>query len=103
MNVRIEVGAPIDLCASSQSVGKQATTTRCFCYAVNESLNRRKSTLVTDTTRSESQIPTPASPSFGWNVYAEQINGRFAMIGFVLLLGIEFFTGQDLWTWLGLR
>ena len=45
----------------------------------------------------------PTEPSFGWNVYAEQINGRFAMVGFVLLLGLEFFTGQDLFTWLGLR
>ncbi len=42
-------------------------------------------------------------PSFGWNVYAEQVNGRFAMMGFVLLLLLEFVTGQDLFTWLGLR
>jgi hypothetical protein len=46
---------------------------------------------------------SPVEPSFGWNVYAEQINGRFAMVGFVLLLGLELFTGQDLFTWLGLR
>jgi hypothetical protein len=42
-------------------------------------------------------------PSFGWNLYAEQVNGRFAMVGFVLLLLLEFVTGQDLLTWLGLR
>jgi hypothetical protein len=55
-------------------------------------------------TRSDSQIPTsPSEPSFGWNVYAEQINGRFAMVGFVLLLILELVTGQDLFTWLGLR
>lgn len=42
-------------------------------------------------------------PSFGWNIYAEQVNGRFAMVGFVLLLILELVTGQDLWTWLGLR
>jgi hypothetical protein len=42
-------------------------------------------------------------PAFGWTAYAEQINGRFAMIGFVVLLLLEILTGQDLFTWLGLR
>jgi hypothetical protein len=42
-------------------------------------------------------------PTFGWTAYAEQINGRFAMVGFVFLLCLEFFTHQDLFTWLGLR
>ena len=55
-------------------------------------------------TRSESPTSiSPLEPSFGWNVYAEQINGRFAMVGFVLLLVLELVTGQDLLTWLGLR
>jgi Chlorophyll A-B binding protein len=59
---------------------------------------------VTTNTEPDSKIATPpAEPSFGWNVYAEQINGRFAMVGFVLLLFLELVTGQDLWTWLGLR
>jgi Chlorophyll A-B binding protein len=54
--------------------------------------------------QSDSQTSTsPSEPSFGWNVYAEQINGRFAMVGFVLLLILELITGQDLFTWLGLR
>ncbi len=42
-------------------------------------------------------------PAFGFSPYAEQINGRFAMIGFVGLLLLEFFTHQDFFTWLGLR
>ncbi len=42
-------------------------------------------------------------PAFGWTKYAEQINGRFAMAGFVLLIVLEFFTKQDIITWLGLR
>jgi hypothetical protein len=46
--------------------------------------------------------PKP-EPAFGWNAYAEQINGRFAMVGFVGLLLLEFFTRQDFFTWLGLR
>ncbi|MEZ2227106.1 MAG: chlorophyll a/b-binding protein [Microcoleus sp.] len=43
-----------------------------------------------------------AEPTFGWNVYAEQINGRFAMVGFVAILLLEFFTGENFFTWLGL-
>lgn len=60
----------------------------------------------------ETPIPTPSpetetlelpEPAFGWTPYSEQINGRFAMIGFVLLLLQEVLTGQDIFTWLGLR
>ncbi|MBD2312432.1 high light inducible protein [Desertifilum sp. FACHB-1129] len=42
-------------------------------------------------------------PSFGWTSYAELINGRFAMIGFIALIVLEIFTRQDFFTWLGLR
>jgi len=52
---------------------------------------------------SSSKTSNQPEPAFGWNAYAEQINGRFAMIGFILLLLIEFFTHQDFFTWLGLR
>ncbi len=45
----------------------------------------------------------PDAPGFGWSRYAEQINGRFAMIGFISLLVLEVFTHQDIFTWLGLR
>ncbi len=40
-------------------------------------------------------------PAFGWTPYAELINGRFAMIGFVALLILQFVTRQDFFTWLG--
>ena len=46
--------------------------------------------------------PEP-EPTFGWNAYAEKMNGRLAMIGFVVLIILEYFTHQDLITWLGLR
>ncbi|MGB3401093.1 MAG: chlorophyll a/b-binding protein [Microcoleaceae cyanobacterium] len=49
------------------------------------------------------ETPLEPEPSFGWNRYAEKINGRFAMVGFVILLLVEFLTHQDLFTWLGLR
>jgi Chlorophyll A-B binding protein len=41
-------------------------------------------------------------PKFGFNSYAERLNGRAAMIGFVATLAIEYFTGQGLLAWLGL-
>lgn len=46
--------------------------------------------------------PEP-TPGFGWTTYAERMNGRFAMVGIVLLLLVEFFSQQDFFTWLGLR
>lgn len=49
------------------------------------------------------ETPPQAEPAFGWTSYAETINGRFAMIGFVALLILEVLTRQDFFTWLGLR
>ncbi|HEY9650415.1 MAG TPA: chlorophyll a/b-binding protein [Coleofasciculaceae cyanobacterium] len=58
----------------------------------------------TPTSSPPSQEPiNQPEPAFGWTLYAEQINGRFAMIGFVGLLILELLTGQGLFTWLGLR
>ena len=57
----------------------------------------------TPTSRQSSQESfNRPEPAFGWTPYAEQINGRFAMIGFVGLLLIEILTSQGLLTWLGL-
>lgn len=50
---------------------------------------------------SRETLPATDAPSFGWNAYAERINGRFAMVGFVALLILEFITRQDFFTWLG--
>ena len=47
--------------------------------------------------------PEASEPSFGWTQYAEQLNGRFAMIGFVALLLLELFTAQDFFSWIGIR
>jgi hypothetical protein len=54
-------------------------------------------------TQSTTQTTQPDLPAFGWTAYAEQINGRFAMIGFMSLLLLELITGQDFFTWIGWR
>lgn len=46
--------------------------------------------------------PRLEEPKFGFNEYAERLNGRAAMIGFALILLIEYLTGQGLLSWLGL-
>lgn len=47
--------------------------------------------------------PKLEEPKFGFNEYAERLNGRAAMIGFALTLLIEYVTGQGLLSWLGLK
>ncbi len=47
--------------------------------------------------------PNIKDPKFGFSKYAERLNGRAAMIGFILTLAIEYFTGQGLLSWLGLQ
>ena len=48
------------------------------------------------------QTPNVEEPKFGFNDYAEKLNGRAAMLGFIIALAIEYFTGQGLLSWLGL-
>lgn len=47
--------------------------------------------------------PRLEEPKFGFNEYAERLNGRAAMIGFILVVIIEFVTGQGVLAWLGLK
>ena len=47
--------------------------------------------------------PNIQDPKFGFNKYAERLNGRAAMIGFILTLVIEYLTGKGLLSWLGLQ
>ena len=46
--------------------------------------------------------PKLEQPKFGFNEYAERLNGRAAMIGFALALIIEYVSGQGVLSWLGL-
>lgn len=50
--------------------------------------------------------PTSATtsdlPAFGWSAYAERVNGRFAMLGFVAVLLIEAISHDNFLHWAGL-
>ena len=41
-------------------------------------------------------------PEFGWSDYAERINGRFAMIGFIAVLLIELLNKTSFLEWSGI-
>ena len=41
-------------------------------------------------------------PAFGWSTYAERINGRFAMVGFLAVLLTEALSGDTFLHWSGL-
>jgi hypothetical protein len=45
---------------------------------------------------------TPDVPAFGWSAYAERVNGRFAMVGFVAVLLVEAISGDTFLRWAGL-
>ena len=56
---------------------------------------------------SESSIPQTSAttndiPAFGWSSYAERVNGRFAMIGFIAILVIEAITKGSFLHWAGI-
>ncbi|NJL85665.1 MAG: hypothetical protein HC886_06310 [Leptolyngbyaceae cyanobacterium SM1_1_3] len=54
-------------------------------------------------THSEPTVsPKLERPKTGFNDYAERLNGRAAMIGFVAVVLIEFLTGKGVLSWLGL-
>lgn len=58
---------------------------------------------MTQTQPKPTVTPQLEEPKFGFNDYAERLNGRAAMIGFMLTMIVEYSTGQGLLTWLGLR
>ncbi len=41
------------------------------------------------------------APAFGWSGYAERVNGRFAMVGFVAILVVEALSGETFLRWAG--
>ncbi|MEM6591278.1 MAG: chlorophyll a/b-binding protein [Cyanobacteria bacterium P01_H01_bin.119] len=49
-----------------------------------------------------SVTPNTERPKTGFNDYAERLNGRAAMVGFVAVIVIELITGKGILSWLGL-
>ena len=45
---------------------------------------------------------TSEIPAFGWSGYAERVNGRFAMIGFLSILLVEALSHDTFLHWSGL-
>ena len=61
----------------------------------------------TSETPDTTSVPEPSAtttdvPDFGWSGYAERVNGRFAMGGFVAVLLIEVLSGDTFLHWAGL-
>ncbi len=48
------------------------------------------------------KVYVDTTPRFGFTEYAEKLNGRLAMIGFVALVVVEVLTGKGLLGWLNL-
>lgn len=48
----------------------------------------------------EPKVYVDKTPRIGFTEYAEKLNGRLAMIGFVSLIAVEIITGQSLIGWL---
>ena len=49
---------------------------------------------ISPTTSSTTSATTGEVPAFGWSGYAERVNGRFAMVGFIAVLLIEALSGE---------
>ena len=50
----------------------------------------------------EKSIEIKDEYKFGWSSYSEITNGRFAMIGFLAIILIEFFSKQSFLKWAGI-
>ena len=61
---------------------------------------------ISPTTSAKASPATSATtgevPAFGWSGYAERVNGRFAMVGFIAVLLIEALSGETFLRWAGL-
>lgn len=54
------------------------------------------------TVTTPTSVPKLDEPKVGFSTYSERLNGRAAMLGFVIAIVIEAVTGQGALTWLGL-
>lgn len=64
-------------------------------FAINERGQQNKVAI-------QPKVYVDSTPKFGFTPYAEKLNGRLAMIGFVALVVVEVLTGKGLLGWLNL-
>ena len=57
---------------------------------------------ISPTTSAATSATTSEVPAVGWSGYAERVNGRFAMVGFLAVLLIEALSGETFLRWSGL-
>ena len=57
---------------------------------------------IEDNKLDEQSIEIKDEYKFGWSSYSEITNGRFAMIGFLSIILIEFFSQQSFLQWAGI-
>ena len=69
----------------------------------NQSIEEEKTDSKKEFVNSHNPSATsPDIPAFGWSGYAERINGRFAMIGFISILLIEAISKTSFLHWAGI-
>ena len=59
-------------------------------------------TASTDASSPSHSATTADTPAFGWSAYAERVNGRFAMLGFLAVVLIEALSHDTFLHWAGL-
>ncbi len=57
---------------------------------------------IRDNTLDEKSTEIKDEYKFGWSIYSEITNGRFAMIGFLAIILIELFSKQSFLEWAGI-
>ena len=57
---------------------------------------------IRDNKLDEKSIEIQDEYKFGWSSYSERTNGRFAMIGFLAIILIEFFSQESFLKWAGI-
>ena len=68
----------------------------------DQAMDRTPDEFSSASTTPETSATTKDVPAFGWSAYAERINGRFAMIGFLAVLLTEALSGDTFLHWSGL-
>ena len=83
---------------------KEEQTNSEFTNLENESFieEQKDPNQIEDNKLDEQSIEIKDEYKFGWSIYSEITNGRFAMIGFFAIILIELFSRQSFLKWAGI-